>query len=144
MLPTRSCDDVGKGKGCKGKLCRGLLLISALRVQLWRLTKTTTDFPFAKNTSDFPCGAQGWGPQGRQRVPLSLSRDPTLCLMSAGFTHGCLPHVCLTMLGPAQETQLVSCWQLGSTSFTEKLSSFPCLSFQHQPLGLLWEVLTCG
>lgn len=139
MLPTRSRDDVGKGKGCKGKLCCGLLLISALRVQLWCLTKTTTEFPFAEIISDFLCGAQGWGPQGRHRFPLSLYRDPTLCLMNAGFTHGCLPPVCLTMLGPAQEMQLVSCWQLGSTSFTEELSSFPCLSLQHQLLGLVWE-----
>lgn len=58
--------------------------------------------------------------------------------MSAGFTHGCLVRMCLTTLGPAQETQLVSCRQLGSTSFTEELSLSPCLSLQHQPLGLLW------
>lgn len=78
-------------------------------------------------------------PKGGTEFPYFLHRDPMSCLINAGFTHGCLLHECLTTLGPAQEMQLVSCWQLGSTSFTEELSLSPCLSLQHQPLGFLWE-----
>lgn len=125
-LPTWSRDDARKGKGWKGKLCRGLLLASALRVQLRCLTKTMTELPFAKIiTCDFPCCARGWGPQGRRRLPLFLYKDTALRLMNAGFTHGCLPPGCSTTLWPAQEMQLVSCSELGSASLAEELVHLP-------------------
>lgn len=138
MLPTQSCNDVGKCKGCQGKLCHGPLLISALRLQLWCLTKTMTEFPFAKIISDFPCGAQGRGPQGRHRVPLSAHRDLRPCLMNAGFTHGCLPCVpnhAGTCPGNAAGFLLA----VGQHLLPEELSLSSCLSLQHQPLGLLWD-----
>lgn len=117
---------MGKGKGCKGKLCCGLLLTAALGVQLQCLTKSMTELLFAKIIiSDFPCGRQRWGPQGRCRLPLFLYKDTALCLINAGFTHGCLPPACSTTLRPAQEMQLVSCSEPGSASFAEDLVHLP-------------------
>lgn len=117
---------------------------------VWPRPKPKPKLPFAKIIiSDFSCDAWGWGPQGRCRLPLFSYQGTALCLMNAGFTHRCLPLMCSTKPWPAQEMQLVSCRELGSTSCTEELIHLPvppvpASGFSRKALICRWQVLAKG